>query len=89
MSPDMDTSAHGGESTLFEEVVRRSGLASWVGPGLLRRALQAVGVDDPVVARSEHFRRALPQLEARMAVYLKPEELTQRVASIRRLVESP
>jgi hypothetical protein len=76
------------ESTLFEEVVRRSGLASWVGPGLLRRALQAVGVDEVMSARSEHYRRALPQLEARMAVYLKPDELALRVAAIRRLLDS-
>jgi hypothetical protein len=59
-----------------------------VGPGLLRRALQAVGVDEVGTARSEHFRRALPQLEARMAVYLKPAELEERVASIRRLLGS-
>lgn len=86
MSPD--TSSVHSESTLFEEVVRRSGLATWVGPGLLRRALQAVGVEDPLAARSEHYRRALPQLEARMAVYLKPEELALRVGAIRRLVEA-
>lgn len=85
MSPE--SSAHA-ESTLFEEVVRRSGLASWVGPGLLRRALQAVGVDEPMAARPEHYRRALPQLEARMAVYLKQDELVHRVAAIRRLFES-
>jgi hypothetical protein len=87
MSPDTDTAAQA-EPSLFEEVVRRSGLASWVGPGLLRRALQAVGVDEALSARSEHYRRALPQLEARMAVYLKPDELAQRMASIRRLLES-
>jgi hypothetical protein len=75
------------EATLFEEVVRRSGLASWVGPGLLRRALQAVGVDAVAGARLEHFRRALPQLEARMAVYLKPDELVVRLAAIRRLLD--
>jgi len=87
MSPDMAETSQG-DSTLFEEVVRRSGLASWVGPGLLRRALQAVGVEEPNGARSEHYRRALPQLEARMAVYLKPDELAQRITSIRRLLES-
>lgn len=76
------------DAALFEEVVRRSGLASWVGPGLLRRALQAVGVEEAGAARSEHFKRALPQLEARMAVYLKPEDLAQRVASIRKLLET-
>jgi transcriptional regulator GlxA family with amidase domain len=86
MSPESPTTTN--DATLFEEVVRRSGLASWVGPGLLRRALQAVGVDEVGAARTEHFKRALPQLEARMAVYLKPEELAQRVASIRRLLET-
>jgi hypothetical protein len=85
VSPDLSPA---GETTLFEEVVRRSGLASWVGPGLLRRALQAVGVDQAVTARSEQYRRALPQLEARMAVYLKPEDLAMRVAAIRRLLDS-
>lgn len=77
-----------GAVVLFEEVVRHSGLASWMGPGLLRRALQAVGVDEVGAARSEHYRRALPQLEARMAVYLTPDELAHRVASIRRLLET-
>ena len=85
MSPDSSPSH---ELELFEGVVQRSGLASWVGPGLLRRALHAVGVEHPEQARSEHFKRALPQLEARMAVYLKPEELALRVASIRRLLDS-
>ncbi len=87
MSPE-STQSPTNDATLFEEVVRRSGLASWVGPGLLRRALQAVGVEEVGAARPEHFKRALPQMEARMAVYLKPDELVQRVASIRRLLET-
>jgi hypothetical protein len=85
MSPD---SATPGEHDLFEGVVQRSGLASWVGPGLLRRALQAVGVEHVAAARSEHFRRALPQMEARMAVYLKPAELAHRLAAIRLFLDS-
>jgi len=85
MSPDALTT---NDVELFEEVVRRSGLAAWMGPGVLRRALQMVGVDAPQVARCEHFQRALPQLEARMAVYLQPAELAERVASIRVLLEA-
>jgi len=85
MSPDSSPSH---ELELFEGVVQRSGLASWVGPGLLRRALHAVGVEHPEQARSEHFKRALPQLEARMAVYLKPQELAYRLAAIRLYLES-
>ncbi|HVE86953.1 MAG TPA: hypothetical protein VND93_29055 [Myxococcales bacterium] len=89
MSLDTGTAGQQELGALFEEVVRRSGLASWAAPGVLRRALASVGVVDPQAAQRDHFRRALPELTKRMAVYLRPNELYLRVSAIEMLLEIP
>ena len=70
---------------LFEEVVGRTGLASFIGPGAVERALSSVG-SSSASARVDDYRRALPQLRSRMAIYLKPEEVERRVNEIESLL---
>ena len=71
---------------LFEEVVARSGLAAWVGPGTVRRALGSVGVASPDDAGPHDYLRALPELEARMGTYLRAPDLKQRMDRIEALL---
>jgi|HubBroStandDraft_6_1064221.scaffolds.fasta_scaffold201261_1 hypothetical protein len=75
-----------GGQELFEEVVARSGLAAWVGPGTVRRALVSVGVSSPDVASPNDYLRALPELQARMATYLGASDLKQRMDRIETLL---
>ncbi|HEY5956307.1 MAG TPA: hypothetical protein VIV60_07135 [Polyangiaceae bacterium] len=67
---------------LFEEVVARTGLASFIGPGVVKRALQSVGVYRIEDATREDYRQALPVLRARMATYLSSEPLDARLRDI-------
>jgi hypothetical protein len=71
---------------LFDEVVGSSGLAAWIGPGTVQRALHSVGAVSPDTAGVDHYRRALPQLKARMAIYLSSSELDQRMRAIEQIV---
>ena len=70
---------------LFEQVVDRTGLASFIGPGAVERALANVGAS-PEEATFGDFRRALPQLHKRMSIYLKPPELDERLRAIEQLL---
>lgn len=67
---------------LFEDVVRCSGLASFIGPGTVQRALQSVGVASPSLAQVDDYRRALPVLRERMALYLPASQLEACVLQI-------
>ena len=75
-------------SRLFDEIVARSGLATMLGAGTVERALAAVGVPLPERAKRSDYERALPQLKARMAIYLSPGELESRVQEIAALLEA-
>ena len=75
-----------GGRALFEEIVERSGLASFIGPGIIQRALNATGVSSPDRARLDDYRRALPQIRARMAVYLQPDQLEEHIQEIESLL---
>ncbi|WP_394838891.1 hypothetical protein LVJ94_18535 [Pendulispora rubella] len=67
---------------LFEEIVTRTGLAPMIGPGTVQRALHAVGVSSPEHAQTHDYLRALPELRARMAIYLEPAAVEQRLRQI-------
>jgi hypothetical protein len=71
-----------GQPSLFETVVTLTGLATFIGPGVVRRALQSVGVSAVEMATKEDYRRALPGLRARMATYLTDEQLDSRLHEI-------
>jgi len=73
---------------LFEEVVVRTGLASFIGPGVVRRALNSVGIYRVEDATREDYIRALPALRARMATYLSSEQLETRLRDIGSLLRS-
>jgi hypothetical protein len=78
--------ATGKVGKLFDEVVARSGLATMIGPGTVQRALAAVGVASPDGAGPDDYRRALPQIKARMAVYLRPDEVARAIQEIESLL---
>ncbi len=62
---------------LFNQVVRLCGLSSLLGPGTVRRALREVGATE-ATASVEHYRKALDQLGARIAIYRGSEEPPNR-----------
>jgi hypothetical protein len=72
---------------LFDEIVARTGLAATIGPGTLQRALSSVGVPMPSAARPDDFRRALPQIRARMAIYLPPVDVERNLRAIEALLK--
>jgi hypothetical protein len=77
---------------LFEDIVARTGLASFIGPGVVKRALQSVGVYRIEDATRDDYRHALPVLRARMATYLSSEQLEGRfrdIGSLLRLSAHP
>jgi hypothetical protein len=67
---------------LFEEIVARTGLASFIGPGVVKRALQSVGVHRIEQATRDDYRQALSGIRARMATYLSSEQLEARLRDI-------
>ena len=67
---------------LFDRVVAQTGLAAFIGPGLVRRALQSVGVSAVDAATPEDYRRALPAMRARMGTYLPSDEAEANVRAI-------
>ncbi len=71
---------------LFEEVVARTGLASFIGAGVVRRALESVGISRVEDATRDDYRRAFPILRTRMATYLSGEQLEIRVRDISSLL---
>jgi hypothetical protein len=71
---------------LFEKVVERTGLASFIGPGTVERALLAAGVESVEAATADDYRRAMPQLRRRMAVYLPPDGLERQVRKLEELL---
>jgi hypothetical protein len=73
--------------SLFEDIVSRTGLATFIGPGVVRRALQSIGVPSVEMATKEDYRRALPALRARMATYLTNEQVDSRLQEIGMLLK--
>jgi hypothetical protein len=73
-------------NALFERVVAKTGLPSVVGAGTVERALSAIGVPSVDAAGPEEYRRALPQLRARMTLYLKPDKVEEQLREIEALL---
>ena len=71
---------------LFEDVVACSGLASWIAPGTVIRSLNTVGIKSPAAAHPDDYRRAIPQLKARMAMYLTVSEVEFHIQQIEALL---
>ena len=71
---------------LLKRVAEICGFSEFVGPGAIRRALAAHGAD-PKTATPEHYRRALPELQARLQVYLSEDEATKRIREITTLLD--
>lgn len=68
-------------SEMFERVLAYCGFSSVLGPGILARALDDEGVAKDT-ATVVGYRRALPRIEARMAVYLPADDVARRIRRI-------
>ena len=68
-------------ATLLAKVLRLTGLSPLLAHGLVRRALEGVGVDVQTAERSDYL-RAIPQIRRRLALYLPRDEVEKRCVSI-------
>ncbi len=71
----------GGEIELFKRVGALTGLSRLMSPGTVRRALEHVGARADQ-ASVEDYRRAVPTLRRRLAIYLTEEEVERRMTLI-------
>lgn len=71
-------------TSLFEEVVARTGLNPMIAPFTVSRLLLRAEVQ-PKRLTHDDLARALPTLEEGLAVYLRGEELDAALASLREL----
>ena len=69
---------------LFEEVVAASGLNDLIAPFAVSRMLVSADVE-PQTLTADGLKRALPQLEEGLAVYLRGPELEGALDAIRQL----
>lgn len=72
------------QRTFFDEIVAASGLAELVAPFAVTRLLIRAGVT-PASVDPRGLRKALPEFERGLAVYLKPEQVEQALGRLRRL----
>lgn len=70
--------------SLFDQIVQRSGLSPVFAKGTIQRAFARIGVD-PAKIKRDDLERALPALQAALAVFLPPNELQKRMQDIGRL----
>ncbi|MBK9262864.1 MAG: hypothetical protein IPM54_24055 [Polyangiaceae bacterium] len=70
--------------SLFDQIVQRSGLSPVFAKGTIQRAFARIGVD-PNKMKRDDVERALPSLQAALAVFLPPNELQKRMQDIGRL----
>jgi len=70
--------------SLFDQIVQRSGLSPVFAKGTIQRAFARIGVD-PAKIKRDDLERALPALQAALAVFLPPNELQKRMQEISRL----
>ena len=69
---------------LMEEVVKASGLVELIAPFTVSRLLISAGVSPPELT-SDDLRRALPELERGLRVYLDEDQLEQALSRLERL----
>ena len=74
-------------STLFDEIVQRTGLGRMVAPFTVSRLLVKARVD-PKKVTPEGLKAALPEFERGLAVYLADEELERAMRDLRELAAS-
>ena len=73
-------------ATLFDEVVRATGLVELIAPFTVSRLLVSAGVVPQELTRAD-LERALPTLEQGIAVFLDEEALSRAVGRLRALVQ--
>lgn len=73
-------------SSLFDEVVEASGLVEMIAPFTISRLLVTADVSPQQMTPGD-LRRALPELEKGLSVYLGEHELGQALVKLRRLAE--
>lgn len=70
--------------SLFDQVVQRSGLSPVFAKGTIQRAFARIGVDHTKL-KPQDIEKAIPALQAALAVFLPPNELQKRLQEISRL----
>lgn len=68
----------------FQEIVRRSRLGAMLAPYTVTRLLVRAGVD-PKRVSPDALRRALPEFESGLKVYLAPDDLDAALRDLREL----
>jgi hypothetical protein len=71
-------------ASLFDDVVKATGLVELIAPFTVSRLLVAAGVSPRDMTR-EDLALALPHLERGLAIYLRGDELARAVDDIRAL----
>ena len=72
-------------TSLFDDVVRATGLVELIAPFTVSRLLVAADVAAPQEVTRPDLARALPTLERGLAVYLDDERLAQAITRLRDL----
>jgi hypothetical protein len=73
------------QATLFDEVVRASGLVDLIAPFAISRMLVSAGVASPRDITPDELQRALPSLEEGLSTYLRGDDLDAARDALRRL----
>jgi hypothetical protein len=73
------------QATLFDEVVRASGLVDLIAPFAISRMLVGAGITSPRDITREELERALPSLEEGLSTYLRGDDLDAAREALRQL----
>ncbi len=76
------------QPSLFDRVALTTGLPAYIGPSTVRRALAVSACREAEVATASDYLGALPELKARMSIYLPTAEVESRVREIERLLQT-
>jgi hypothetical protein len=71
-------------ASLLDRVIEASGLMEMIAPFTIRRLLISADVSPQELTQAD-LRRAMPQLERGLGVYLDSEQLDSALAELRRL----
>lgn len=74
--------------SLFDRVVKQTGLAAIIARGIVMRACIRANVKDPERMTRLDLVRALPDIERMLALYLSAEEVSEKIRYISNMAKS-